>query len=226
METQEKTQEKVKDIVVVARNGYQVLLNVGPHNLTIDCYTPVNLSELFPEEQLQKSSSLRAHLSQGNLIFYSDGQELPKNLHEISIKPMREVEETKIETTYKQSQQTAAAHVRIETTNDIDDDFRETLQEKVAANRETILNTDKKILDKSAAKDNVVSTSDIGTPLSQRGEMSASELRRTVTMDIDPADFKARQMAARKRLQEQDKADDIRIRNEIAEIEEAEQDLT
>ena len=219
------TTEKVKDVIVVARNGYQCLVNIGPQNFTVDCYTPVNLSDHFSSDQLNGSPSLRAHLAQGNLILYG-GQDLPKNLYDVSIEPMRQVEETKIETTYKQVPQTSAVNFNMETTDNIDDNLRDDIQKKVTENRNSILNTDKKILKKVPVDNHIVSTSDVGAPLAQRGEMTTGELQRTVTMDIDPKDFRSRQRNARVQLEKQEQADDLRVRNEIAEMENLEQDLT
>ena len=45
--------EKNSDIIVVAREGYQALLNVGQNVLEINCYKAINLSKMFSEDILK-----------------------------------------------------------------------------------------------------------------------------------------------------------------------------
>ena len=53
--------------------------------------------------------------------------------------------------------------------------------------------------------------------------MTTEELTMKVQMDISPVEFKKRQMASRKKLQDQEKADHARATKEIAKQEQQEQ---
>lgn len=204
--------EEEKDTVVVARSGYQVLLNVGPQNLDIDCYEPVNLSHMFSEEQLGNCASLKAHLEDGNLIYYT-GQPLPKNPHAVVIKPLVEASTTKIEAEFTQETQTPAAHVQVKTDVKIDEDLKKDIQDRVSASRKEILESDKKILNSHKKKEAVAI--DVGAQQPRVAPMTSDKLQMAVHMDVDPVEFKRRQKAAHKQLQDKDEADEARALAEI-----------
>ncbi len=208
------TEEK-KDIVVIARQGYTVLLNVGTHNLTIDNYTPVNLSNLFSEEQLKNCASLRAHKEDGNLIDYA-GEPLLKDPYAVEIKPLVEAASTKIEAKYSQKTQTAAKHMQVETEVEVDEAMKQNIQARVKASKEEILAKDNKLLTKEA---NVI---DAGARPQHLVAMTPEKLQMNVTMDVDLEEFKNRQKATHKQLIDKDKTDNAAAAEEIVRVKAAE----
>ena len=213
--------EEKKDVVVVARQGYNVILNVGAHNLTIDSFEPVNLSNLFSEEQLKNCASLKAHREDGNLLNYA-GEPLPEDPHAVKIKPLVEVASTKIEAEYTQKTQTAATHMQVETEVEVDEAMKQNIQRRVKEGREEILAFDKKILKSHKTKEsNVI---DAGARPQKAVAMTSEKLKMNVTMDVDLVEFKKRQRAAHKQLADKDKADDAEAAEEIARVEADEAD--
>lgn len=203
--------EQSSDVVVVARKGYQVLLNVGPQTLDIDCYVPINLSHMFSDSQLENCASLRAHLEDGNLVSFT-GQSLPKDPRVVAIPKLQEATATKIETLY--SQKPVIARTQFSTDSDVDDEMCEDIQKRVIQGREEILDADKQLL-KSRENVNIVESSS----LSEQSRVVKTEApQMKVYMDVAPDTFVKKQHASHQRLVDQEVADDKRLNQEIAEI--------
>jgi len=203
--------EEKSDVIVVAREGYQVLLNVGARNFLVSCYEPLNLSAYFTHDDLDKCASLRANLEDGNLVHYT-GQKLPKNMNSPTIKPMEEVTAQKLEASYTQEGETTSSHFRLKTEADISPELKKNIQDRVAKSREDILAVEEKMLAKRK-EDNVVD----GKPKERNTSLTKDELTLKVQMDVSPEEFKARQLDARKKRAEKDKATQERLNKEIAE---------
>jgi len=76
--------EKEKSIIVVAKDGYNVLLDINKQTFMIDCHKAINLSEMFPPDVLEQCSSLQAHLRDGNLVYYK-GEKLSEDPNDAQI---------------------------------------------------------------------------------------------------------------------------------------------
>lgn len=201
-----------KDIIVVARKGYSVLLEVDGRMFDIDCYEPVNLSNIFPADILERCSSLSTHLKDGNLILFEEDTKLPQNaVAPAGIKPLREETAEHITAQYTQSERDSnRTNVELETRAGITDETREYIQDQVQANKTLILQKDKKLLSKINPKD-----SDI-QPKERQHAMTPEELTMKVSMDVNPDTFAQKQVESTEKLDASINADEDRAEEEIA----------
>jgi len=210
-----------KDIVVIAQKGYSVLLKVDGKMLDIDCYTPVNLSNIFSVDVLEKCASLSTHLQDGNLIYFDEGTELLEDINApVKIKPLKEEAAQHIIAHYdKVEKDSNQLDLGIKTNTDITDDTRECIQERVKISKEKILQPDKKFLKRAVA---TVRTSDeTGAPSADRqNAMTAKELTMKVSMDVSPETFKQKQHMLKKSLEDNTSVDEARAKQEIKNIKE------
>jgi len=213
------SKEPLKDIIVVARPGYQVLLNIGSNNYQVDSYSPINLSALYTREILDKCASLRAHLEDGNLIYYKENMDLPKDPFAKNVDTMKETAATKLEAEYTQKTETNAVNVRVQTTADINNTTKDQMQERIQKSKEDILNKDRSLLEKrKRAQKNVVSA-ESRKPKERQEAMKADELQLNVQMDISPEKFKQQQAANRKKLADKELEEHQTAMSQIIEAE-------
>ena len=210
-----------KDIIVVAREGYSVLLEVDERTFDIDCHEPVNLSNIFPEDTLKKCSSLSTHLKDGNLVLFKAGTKLSKDVTvSAEIKPLREEKVQHITAQYEQTERDVnRTNIELETRSNITEETRKHIQEQVQAGKKEILNTDKKFLQKT-----VQTTKEaITPPKARQNAMTVEELTMKVSMDVSPEEFTKKQAVSKENLEAAGDADEVRAEKEIAKQENTEQ---
>lgn len=213
-----------KDIIVVAREGYSVLLEVDGRMFDIDCYESVNLSNIFPADVLERCSSLSTHLKDGNLILFEEGTKLSKDATaSVEIKPLREEAAQHIILQYDQTERDVSrANMELETRANITEGTRKHIQEQVQAGKEEILQIDKKFL-KNTVKA-VQTTNEVATPPKARQDaMTPKELTMKVSMDVSPEEFTKKQAVSKEKFEATEEADEARAEKEIAKQENTEQ---
>ena len=209
--------EDKKDVIVVARRGYSALVNFGVQTLDIDCYNPVNLSDMFSEDVIKECTSLNSHLAAGNLIYYEEGQELPEDPNAKYIKKLRQDAAKHLEAQYEQKEQGDTANMSLETITNVDKHMQDHIQEQVAKNREAIIQKDQAILKKGVITENVDSV-----PKERKTAMTEDELLMKVSMDVDPKDFVAKQQAQKIAMDRKESNEALRAEQET--IKNVEQD--
>lgn len=199
--------EAGKEIIVVAKEGYSVLLNINGQTLDIDSYCPVNLSKIFSERVIEQSTSLAAHLREGHLIYY-EGQELPENSNESSVNKLRQSEAKHIEVQFKQAARDATrTHMELETRTDLNEATRKRIQEQVQKGKDEILQTDQQVEQ---------AVHDVNVPVESQTAMTPDELSLKVSMDVNPDTFKQKQETSKKLLDANEEAGETRAEQEIA----------
>lgn len=211
-----KTTEK-KEVIVVAREGYSVLLDIEGQTFEIDCHVPINLGSMFPAEVLDRCASLSTHLRDGNLIYVDNDSRISDDVNAApTINLLREETAQHITAQYTQSERDARrTNTELETRAKITQKTRDHIQEQVQRSKAQILNTDKKLSDKTVSATNDV---DI-MPKERKSAMTAGELTMKVSMDVDPASFEASQEAARVCREAAEDDDELLAKKEIAEQE-------
>ncbi len=219
--------EQVKDIIVVARKGFQVLLNIGNDCLTIDAFTPVNLSEMYEEDTLRNCGSLAAHLRDKNLVYYN-GQTLPKDPNSQKIDSLRQSRAQHIQAQFKQTAQDINhpnMQLKTDTENVDENSGEKTLQEQVTEYRTRIEQENQRIRDKKTKEthnsaNNMVDDSQksLDPTLSSPG-MSKEQLNMKVSMDVDPQTFIEKQRANRKQFDDREQEAEKKALDEIARLE-------
>jgi hypothetical protein len=209
-------QEK-KDIIVVAREGYSVLLEIDKQIFDINCHEAVNLSKMFPVDVLDRCSSLSAHLKDGNLVFFEDGIELSKDaVAPVKIKPLREETAEHIMSQYDQTERDAhRTNMELETRANITAETRKHIQEQVQEGREKVLQETKKL---TKVVDMAQTTADgVVSPTKERQDaMTSKELTLKVSMDVSPETFAAKQAATSAKLEAAAEENEARAEKEIA----------
>ena len=218
-------ENKEKDMIVVARDGYTVLLEIGGRTLDIDCHNPVNLSEIFSKEIIDNCDSLRVHLKQENLVLY-EGQELTEDPNSAKVEALRESAVTKIETAYTQTPDGDRSDMHLKTNTVIDENVKRELQRKINENKTDLQKRSeersKRFLQGDVSKsteDNVV---DSNTKNKERQHsMSKQELNMKVQMDVNPNEFMSKQIAGRKSLDNEIQNDNLNAEKEIQNVEDS-----
>lgn len=206
-----------KDIIVVAREGYAVLLEVDGRMFDIDCHEAVNLSNMFSVDVLERCSSLSTHLKDGNLVLFEDGTELSKDATaSVEIKPLREETTQHITSQYDQVERDVnRTNIELETRANITEETRKHIQEQVQASKKEILQPDEKLLKKTIKA--VQTTNEVASPPKERqNAMTVKELTMKVSMDISPEEFAKKQKASKNKLEAAEEADETRAEKEIA----------
>lgn len=202
-----------KSFIVVAKEGYNVLLDINNQTLMIDCHNAINLSEMFSPDVLKQCSGLQAHLRDGNLVEY-DGRELSKDPNDAQITKLNEIAEQQIKAQFSQhSGRDDAFNINIETSSDITDKVRKDIDERLEKNRDDIVKQDNKLL-KHLVKDSDESES-VSDPVFNDSHMTEKELHLNVTMDVDNNTFKAIQEQGQKDIIEKTEADEHAAKVEI-----------
>lgn len=198
-----------KDVIVIAREGYSVLLEVDGQIFDIDCYESVNLSNMFSVDVLERCSSLSTHLKDGNLIFFEEGGKLPQNAAApVKIKTLREEATEHITAQYKQAEKDSSrTNMELETRADITDATRAYIQKQIQDNKKQILQKDKKLLSK---------VNPDTQPKERRDAMTPEELTMKVSMDVSPDTFTQKQTESTEKLEASINADEDRAEEEIA----------
>ena len=189
--------EKTKDIVVVARGGYQVLLNVGASILDISCYKSINLSKMFQEEILKTCTSLHSHLEDGNLVYY-EGDKLPEDPTAPVIAKLNAATVSQIETNYTQSSDNPRMNDKISTDTGIIPQMKKDIQAGVAKTKAEAAQEGKEQVKKHTQREGVTPKS-----VEYPGRDSAippEKLKLAVTMDVSPEKFKEMQKNKHKAL--------------------------
>jgi len=212
--------ETQKDIIVVAREGYTVLLNINEQTLDIDCYNPVNLSKMFSGDAIERCTSLEMHLQEGNLIYY-ENQELPKNPDKARVDVLRQANAKHIQAQYDQTARNVVrTDMELETQTNIDDAMRVGIQEQVQAGKAKILQTGQKRAQRAEQ-----SVREVDVPLEKRNAMTPDELNLKVSMDVSPDEFMQKQKALKKKFDDNVNADEIRAEKEIISQEDNEENV-
>jgi len=207
-------EQKQKDIIVVAHRGYSVLLDITDKNvLEIDCYHPVNLSDLFPDLDLSKCTSLKVNLARGNLIIF-EGQDLPEDPNDKKIAIMRAASSQHREVGSTPSRLTlhedAQVPLVVENTQ-VDNVMTENLNDKIKAGRDKI--TQKNDLLKQKRVSANISVEDEKPKIPEM--LDTANLNLKVSMDVTDKDFKSRQIAIRRGLDNSVQTSEQHAREEI-----------
>lgn len=208
-------QEK-KDIIVVAREGYSALLEIEGRIFDINCHEEVNLSKIFSANVLEKCPSLETHLKNGNLIFFKQGDTLPKGTTSVKIESLHERTAEHIISQYNQAERDVnRTNIEMETRANITEDTREYLREQVQKNKKKILQTDKKLLTKTVK---TTQTADgVVSPVKKRQDkMTPEELTMIVSMDVSPEAFAEKQVASEAKRVATREENEARAEEEIA----------
>lgn len=206
------SEDQEKDIVVVAREGDSVLLNVGTQTLDINCYQPVNLSKMFPKDVLDCCASLSTHLREGNLIYYEKGSELPKDSNKVQIKPLQRVEAKHIGAQFEQSEKDAnRTHIEIKTRTDITGETRKLIQDQVETNKKQLFQQNQKLVKK--VKQTV---HEIDVPMKQPEVTTPNKLLMKVSMDVSPEAFAEKMAATKKEIDAAEQINEASAEAEIA----------
>ena len=200
-----------KDIIVVAKTGYAVLLEIDGRTFDIDCHEAINLSNIFPASVLKKCSSLSTHLKDGNLVFFEKGTKLSEDVTaSAKIEPLREETAQHITSQYDQTERDVnRTNMELETRANITEETRKHIQQQVQASKKKIFQTDKKLLSKTV--DNIDSL-----PKERQSAMTEKDLKMRVSMDISPEEFAKKQKALRNNFEAAEEADEIRAEAEIS----------
>jgi len=176
--------EKEKSIIVVAKDGYNVLLDINKQTFMIDCHKAINLSEMFPPDVLEQCSSLQAHLRDGNLVYYK-GEKLSEDPNDAQINKLHEIAEHQIEAQFSQhSGRADAFNIEIETASTVSDNMRKNIDARIEKNRADIVTQDNKLL-----KHLKTQATKVADPIYSSECMSEDDLHLKVTMDIDDKKF-------------------------------------
>lgn len=204
-----------KDVIVVAREGYSVLLEIDNRIFDIDCHKAINLSNIFSEDVLEKCSSLSTHLKDGNLILFKEDIKLSKDVTASAvIKPLREETAEHITSQYDQAERDVKrTNMELETRANITEETRKHIQEQVQIGKEKILQTDRKLLMK---KVNRTTNEVVDPPKNSQRAMTAEELTLNVSMDVSPEEFARTQAISKNKLAATENADEKRAEKEIA----------
>lgn len=205
-----------KDVIVVAREGYSVLLDIDGRTLDISCHDAINLSSIFSADIIDRCSSLATHLRDGNLIFFKKGTELSKDtVASTEIKPLREEAEQHITSQYEQAAKDARrTDVEIKTRANITAETSKHIQKQVQEGKKEILQVDQKL---EKVVNTVRNIDDL--PKERQNAMTPVELSMKVSMDVSPEMFDKKQAAFSEKLVASEEADNIRAEKEIAEQE-------
>lgn len=207
------------ELVVVAKLGYQVLLNVGRDCLVIDSFSPVNLNQLYDAETLNACGSLAAHLREGNLVKF-EGQKLPEDPNTQKIEGLRQSEARHREAGYKQQPRNPVhANFEVETVADTVNPGDD-LQQQVAQSRKEIQDDSriKTTISKGYTQSPAVDSGDALNALQEEEELAPSKLRLKVSMDVSGDEFTQRQEASRIARAKQDEQFENTAAEEIEEI--------
>lgn len=206
------SEDQEKNIIVVAREGFSVLLNIGTQTLDIDCHQPVNLSKMFPKDVLDCCASLSTHLREGNLVYYEKGSKLPKDFNKVQIKPLLRVEAKHIEAQFKQSEKDASrTHIEMKTRTDITNETCKLIQDQVEVNKKQLFQQNQKLVKK------VKQTVDkIDAPMEQPKVTSPDGLLMKVSMDVSPEAFAEKMAAAKEKNEAVEQANEVSAEAEIA----------
>lgn len=205
------SEDQEKNIIVVARKGDSVLLNVGTQTLDINCYQPVNLSKMFPKDVLDCCASLSTHLREGNLVYYEKGSELPKDSNKVQIKPLRQVEAKHIDAQFEQSEKDVnRTHIEIKTRTDITDETRKLIQDQVETNKKQLFQQNQKLVKK--VKQTV---HEIDVPMKQPEVTTPNKLLMKVSMDVSPEIFAEKMADSKKKIETAEQVDEASAEAEI-----------
>ena len=225
MSEQEKLTEpeKLEDVIVVAQDGYSVLLDIDKDTLAINCHESVNLSNRYTAEVILKCSSLATHLKAGNLVRCTEDAEFSVDAAAPVTVPQLKLESAShILSQYDQaSRDSTRTHTELETQANITAATRKNIQEQVNSSRLAIQATDNKFLNKRTAAAKVEAEMDV-TPKMRETSMDSSELLLKVSMDISPEAFTEKQQQDRERLEAAEDANEAVAQKEIAKQEAAE----
>ena len=206
------TDQVKNDIIVVAREGYSVLLNIDGRTLDIDCHEAVNLSSMFTADVLERSSSLSTHLDDGNLVYCDKDIKLSKDTTAIKkITLLRPEKAQHIVSQYTQAERDVSrTNMELETRANITAETRKQIQDQVQVSKKEILQADQKFV-------NTIQTVNETTtvPKERQNAMTADELQMKVTMDIDPEEFTKKQADAKVAFDASDAKDEERAETEI-----------
>jgi len=206
-----KMNNQEKSVVVIAKEGYNVLLNVGDQVLMIDWYKPVNLSEMFSQDIIDQCTSLQSHLRDGNLVFYTEEKELPKDPNEVTIQKLSDLaaqQQINVEFSQK-SGRADAVNIEIETTG-VSADVRKEIDKRIEKNRDEIVRQNNKLLEHC-----IQNTINPDEPVKAGQHMTENELRLNVTMDVDNDVFKAVQEQGQKDITQKAEEDERAANFEI-----------
>ena len=203
-----------KEVIVVAREGYAVLLDIAGQTFDIDCHVPINLSSMFSAEVLDTCASLSSHLRDGNLVCVDSDARLSEDTNTVpKINLLREETAQHITSQYEQSERDVCrTNTELETRANITAATRKHIHDQVQQSKEQLLQADKKLLKKAVptpADTEIV-------PKERQSAMAPNELTMKVSMDVDPATFTASQEAAKVRRESAEDADEFLAGKEIA----------
>ena len=174
---------------VIASPGMQALVDIAGQRLLIDCYTPVDLTEKFSDDEITSSKGLAENLHQGFLVEYT-GQDLPVNPNAQVISELRHNQDQHIQVMYTQA--TSVGSPVVTDPKQITTEFSQELVDKVAQNKAKILLDDSTLVDKvSNAYDDVDKD-----PVERRTALTPDEMTMRVSMDIPPSEFAKAQAAS------------------------------
>lgn len=223
MVEQEKmtAQEKIKDVIVVAREGYSVLLDIDGDTLSITCHESINLSKRYITDIISRCASLEAHLKEGNLVRCDDAAEFSVDITAPTTIPQLHLESAShILSQYDQaSRDSTRTHTELETQANITADTRKIIQEQVNESKRAIQATDNKFLKIPATQ--VEAKIDV-TPHKRETAMNSSELMLKVSMDVSPETFIAKQQQDKERLEAAEDENEAMAEKEIAKQDAAE----
>ncbi|KKL23249.1 hypothetical protein LCGC14_2427280 [marine sediment metagenome] len=208
--------EQVKKVVVVARKGYSVLLEIEGRMFDIDCHEAINLSDIFSADVLERCSSLATHLKDGNLVVFTSGTVLSKDATTpVEIVTLREETAQHITSQYDQAERDVnRTNMELETRANITEETRKHIQEQVQIGRKKILQVDQKFMPETKAAQTVKEVD--SSSKARQTAMTAEELTMKVSMDISPEDFAKKQVASKNELEAAEEAAETRAAQEIA----------
>lgn len=212
-----------EQVIVVAHEGYSVILNIGGDCLTIDAFTPVNLSEMYDDSLLRNCGSLQAHLREGNLVKYV-GQQLPKNPNKQKIDTLRQSTAQHIRAQYSQSaRDTSHPTMQVETSAvNVNADSEKSLQDQVAESRRRVEVRAVKNRREASQRDATNADTDAPTPSLDPEKPSVTDAKKLgnlkVSMDVPVEDFVAKQQESRRRLEKHKRAAEERATKETNQL--------
>ena len=206
---------KEKSVTVIAKDGYNVLLDINKQTLMIDCYKPINLSEMFTQDILDQCTSLQSHLRDGNLVFYA-GEELLEDANEVQITKLNQIAEQQISAQFSQhSGRADAFNINIETVSDVSDKVRRDIDQRVEKNRDDIVKRDNTLLNRYKESVASVDKSAPDTVFGEGAHLNENQLHLKVTMDVDDNTFNAVQEQGHKDIIEKAELDEQAANVEI-----------
>jgi len=219
----EQEEKKIEDVIVVAQEGHQVLLDIDGRTLSIDCHESVNLSDMFLPEVIDRCSSLATSLKVGHLVKCSEDDKLTVDtVSPSTIQTLRPETASHIAAQYTQAERDVKrTNMEIQTRSNITAETRRLIEEQVQVSKDEIHRVDHKFSKKDDAAAKVEREMD-SVPMGRQDAMSVSELSMNVSMDVPADEFNERQQEAKLKLDAAEDADEARAGAEIAQQEVAE----